>query len=350
MSKIICDVCGTSYPDSATHCPICGCVRSIGVGMLHAQNRDAKTADNSTYTYVKGGRFSKSNVRKRNNAQPIKVVSGNKKKNPVNPVEPEKTVKQETAAESGKQEKKTGKGLVAAVIILLVAIMLVVVFISVMFFFPALIGKDNLNDIVSTIGTEDPANTSPVPTTEATQPVVPCTGLTISKATAEFHTTTDVLLLDVTTQPKDTTDSVSFSSDNEAVAKVDNDGKIEPVGNGQAIITVVCGEITAQCRVTCDLSDVPQTQPTDTQPAQTQPSESNAFQLNRDDFTLSGKGDSWVLYNGSIPKSSISWKSDNEAVATVENGKVVAVGPGTTTIRAEYNGTKCSCIVRCSFQ
>ena len=25
MSKIICDVCGTSYPDTAECCPICGC-------------------------------------------------------------------------------------------------------------------------------------------------------------------------------------------------------------------------------------------------------------------------------------------------------------------------------------
>ena len=27
MSKIICEVCGTSYPSSAAQCPICGCVR-----------------------------------------------------------------------------------------------------------------------------------------------------------------------------------------------------------------------------------------------------------------------------------------------------------------------------------
>ena len=26
MSKIICDICGTSYPETATQCPICGCV------------------------------------------------------------------------------------------------------------------------------------------------------------------------------------------------------------------------------------------------------------------------------------------------------------------------------------
>ena len=27
MSKIICDICGTSYPDTADCCPICGCSR-----------------------------------------------------------------------------------------------------------------------------------------------------------------------------------------------------------------------------------------------------------------------------------------------------------------------------------
>ena len=25
MSKVICDVCGTTYPDTASVCPICGC-------------------------------------------------------------------------------------------------------------------------------------------------------------------------------------------------------------------------------------------------------------------------------------------------------------------------------------
>ena len=25
MNKVICDVCGTMYPDTAKQCPICGC-------------------------------------------------------------------------------------------------------------------------------------------------------------------------------------------------------------------------------------------------------------------------------------------------------------------------------------
>ena len=28
MSKIICDICGTTYPETASHCPICGCAKA----------------------------------------------------------------------------------------------------------------------------------------------------------------------------------------------------------------------------------------------------------------------------------------------------------------------------------
>ena len=33
MSKIICDVCGTRYPDTAEQCPICGHIRN-GAGKV----------------------------------------------------------------------------------------------------------------------------------------------------------------------------------------------------------------------------------------------------------------------------------------------------------------------------
>ena len=33
MSKIICDICGTSYPDTADCCPICGCAKD-GSGLM----------------------------------------------------------------------------------------------------------------------------------------------------------------------------------------------------------------------------------------------------------------------------------------------------------------------------
>ena len=66
MNKVICDVCGTDYPETATQCPICGCARG-DAGQTSAGNASEEEA--RSYTYVKGGRFSKSNVRKRLKAQ-----------------------------------------------------------------------------------------------------------------------------------------------------------------------------------------------------------------------------------------------------------------------------------------
>ena len=68
MNKIICDICGTSYAESGKQCPICGSVRPGDVQRM--TNEVKRDGNGSTgYTHVKGGRFSKSNVKKRNQAQ-----------------------------------------------------------------------------------------------------------------------------------------------------------------------------------------------------------------------------------------------------------------------------------------
>ena len=66
MNKVICDVCGTDYPETSSQCPICGCARGEE-GQTSAGNSSQE--ETRSYTYVKGGRFSKSNVRKRLKAQ-----------------------------------------------------------------------------------------------------------------------------------------------------------------------------------------------------------------------------------------------------------------------------------------
>ena len=59
MSKIICDVCGTSYPESANQCPICGCVRSGDAVTVRGDTNNTEVNTTGNYTHVKGGRFSK---------------------------------------------------------------------------------------------------------------------------------------------------------------------------------------------------------------------------------------------------------------------------------------------------
>ena len=72
MSKIICDVCGTTYVETSAQCPICGYVNPTMAD--HSVQESGDIAENGELTYVKGGRFSKSNVRKRIKDNPIEEV------------------------------------------------------------------------------------------------------------------------------------------------------------------------------------------------------------------------------------------------------------------------------------
>ena len=200
MSKIICDVCGTSYPETATQCPICGCVRS---GDKQPLILDAEV-ENETYGGVKGGRFSKNNVRKR------------------------------TKSSGSEPTKSNGdnRGLVITAIILLLAIIAVAIYIAVQLVLPA--NQNNGGD-----------PTDPVVQT------VPCESITLNMESITLDQKDAVQQILVTANPSNTTDEVIFTSSNEAVATVTKDGVVKAVGAGQVVITVKCGDVTKECAVAC---------------------------------------------------------------------------------------------------
>lgn len=320
MSKIICDVCGTSYPETATQCPICGYVNS---GNTQSVSGDTTNGD-SGYNYVKGGRFSKANVRKRNQNKPVQPV-----------------VRNTTTAKVAQSGDKVTKGLVIAAVVLLLAIIGVVVYIFLRFFGPGGANDPIKPDATASFPSETTVSTSSEPL------AIPCESIKLDVSDISFDKLNTSRMLYATVSPVNTTDKVSFKSDNEKVAKVTADGKLTVVGAGQATITVTCGKATAKCVVTCTAEDPAATTTETTVPVTTGPKEE--LKLNRQDITFSAAGDSWVLYSGSIGKTQITWSSDNENVAKFSDGKVTAVGGGTTKVHAEYNGQKVSCIIRCSF-
>ena len=149
MSKINCDVCGTAYPETASQCPICGCVRATDA----AQAEDSTNRDGS-YTYVKGGRFSKANVRKRNQGKPVQDIPVDRDEGPEEP--------QEDAV-------KADRGLVIAVCLLLLAIIAVVIYIITRFFAPASLDEGGNGTIKPPESTEpSTVITQPIETTEET--------------------------------------------------------------------------------------------------------------------------------------------------------------------------------------
>lgn len=325
MSKIICDVCGTSYPETVTQCPICGCVRAVDPRTSTAGEETlTRTGSTGTYTHVKGGRFSKANVKKRTAARSV-----------VRDDEQDDEQVQEI------DDKKADKGLLVAFIVLLLSVIAVVCYILVKFLSP-----DALDPNAGNKPGPGELNKDPVISTESNvNDDVPCEGIIIDNDTIILDKVAATIQLEVTFEPADTTDTPTYASSDTNVATVTEEGLITAVGNGEATITITCGEMVKSCKVTCNIqADTPELPSV---PDVDLPSIPSGFELNRSDFTLFKKGETWTLYSGSIPSNEITWKSSNPKVATVSKGKVTAVSAGRATITAEYKGAKLTCTVRC---
>lgn len=326
MNKVICDVCGTKYPESAEQCPICGCAKPENARIVSGESIVGENDSTGSYTHVKGGRFSKSNVRKRNKA--AAVVNENNADLDIG---------------DAPKEKENNTGLLIAMIALLLAIVAVMLFIFFKYFAPGGGGDD-------TKGTTLSVATTTVPTTEdTTVSEFPCTGIDLSATTIYIDELGDSWLLSAELTPQECTDVLTFSSSDPAVAEVTSEGRVTAVAVGEAVITVTCGDITETCTVFVSDANAT-TEPTaEETTGATTANGADDWKLNREDISFAKQGDSWMLYKGDVDVDDISWSTDDPAIATFEKGVVTAVGPGITNVHAEYDGTKFSCIIRCKF-
>lgn len=327
MNKVICDICGTTYPDTSAQCPICGSARNtVDQTMADLETTQERT---TTYTPVKGGRFSAANVRKRTGSAP---TTAERRSEPVR--------------EKREKQDGSGKGLVVVIVILLIAIVAVASYIGIRHLLPGGNTKPNGKDPVQNTQQTGPS------TAGTTAAKIPCTGLKLAGkqegASVSFDQAGAAWLLTVEKIPVDTTDELVFQSADPTIAEVSNTGLITAVSGGETVITVTCGAITAECKVICNMEGV--TQPT-TEP--TKPIDPNfVLKLNREDFTLTSEGATWRLFKDTetVKASDITWISEDETVATVENGKVTGVDYGYTTIIARYGDQEVKCVVRVSFK
>ena len=82
--------------------------------------------------------------------------------------------------------------------------------------------------------------------------VVPATGVTLDKTTLNLMTG-ETAVLTAAAQPENTTDTLTWTTGNEAVATV-ADGVVTAVGAGSTVITAACGSVKAECAVTVTAS------------------------------------------------------------------------------------------------
>ena len=185
-------------------------------------------------------------------------------------------------------------------------------------------------------------NTGTTPTTTTQADRGPCTGLTLAVSSHTFTTPGETFMLSPKPIPANTTDTFRYESSDEAVVTVSETGIVTAVANGTATIFVYCGDQMVQFAVTCEVGVEPGTQPTG-------PSVPDVvLELNRTEFTLSGYGTSHDLYDGELDVTTILWTSSDDAVATVKDGVVMAVGNGNAVITAEYMGQTVTCKVVCT--
>ena len=136
--------------------------------------------------------------------------------------------------------------------------------------------------------------------------------------------------LSISFSPENATDkSVTWKSSNTGIVTVDTSGNIKAISAGNATITVTSndGEYTASSKITVKALD----------------RSLKGISLNKTELTLdiNETANLSVIYNPSYASNKeVTWSSSNKNIATVENGKVTAIKPGTTEIKVISNEGK----------
>ena len=198
------------------------------------------------------------------------------------------------------------------------------------------IASVNSSGVVTAVGAgtakiwaEAHENSSIYNTCTVTVSAIRVTGVTLNKSTLNLDISETETLI-ATVLPSNAGDkSVSWSSSNTAVAIVNSNGLVNPVGNGTCIITVTTndGGFTASCTVTIT-------------------TKITGIKLDRTSITIE-KGDTDQLYASLIPETAtpkpITWSSSNTSIATVDDGLITTLKAGKVTITASVETFSASC-------
>ncbi|MDE6649416.1 MAG: Ig-like domain-containing protein [Muribaculaceae bacterium] len=163
-------------------------------------------------------------------------------------------------------------------------------------------------------------------------PFVAVETITLDKTTAKVEEGKTVPLRADVRPVAATNRTVTWTSSDEAVATVDSKGIVTGVKAGTAVITAKAGEKTATCTVTVTAKVIAVT----------------GITLSQTEATIE-EGKTATLTATVAPENAtdktVTWSSSNEAVATVKDGVVTAVKPGTAVITAVAGDETAECTV-----
>ncbi len=334
MSKVICDICGTTYPETAQKCPICGCSREENLEEL----ADVEIQPEVLAAYLA-----------------------------------EEEIFEKAAQEPEEYEDHRGNLLMPIIMVVLITIALAFSgYLLVRYFLPNAMGTEPTVTTVPTLSTET------VPA-ETTVPTIPCEGLVLTGGVEPIAMEGGYRLLHVRVTPANTTDKLIFTSEDESVVRVNDDGRMTATGEGETYVNITCGQQTLRCYVVVDYSllqqptqeqetippmTVPQiTEETlppteaaeedgETTPEETQettaPLKDVVLKLKKTDISL-GVGYSYTIpLDCSLSYEEIEWSVEEPSIVRVENGTIKALRKGVTDVVAKYGDQVVECRVRCS--
>lgn len=375
MSKTICEICGTTYPSSAESCPICGCSSAAAEELLGAENQDFFMDESETKASLASG-----HNRKKEIFDFDEVNSENLQEDAEEP--------EDEYEEEEEEEEEVGRHNTFVVIILtvlIVVLLCVAAFLFIRFFLP---NKNNEEQVPAATVMHE----TQIPS-ETTEPVVPCEQMAMTNAgVAELNAEGQQFLLHIKVLPENTTDRIIYTSADESIATVTEDGKITAIAEGETTIYISCGTHSIPCPVI--VKYVEETVPPTTEAtveetvsetagattgesAGENPAETTA-ETTSDDASQNaeGSGESTAttaplksnitlklkktdirlgVYYGyqleldcDLLPTEVTWSSEHPHIAKVdEEGNVTAMKEGTTSITAKYGDQEVQCIVRC---
>ena len=166
-------------------------------------------------------------------------------------------------------------------------------------------------------------------TVTVTDIAIPATNIELD-ASSKTMTVGDKAKLTATVKPADTTDKVVWTSSKPTVATVDENGNITALATGTTEITATAGSVSAVCKVTVEGVKV------------------SKVELNKTSVSLK-TGETAQLTAVVTPDNAadktVTWTSSDEKIATVADGKITAVAPGTATITATAGDKSATCTV-----
>ena len=351
MSKIICDICGTTYPDTSECCPICGFSNDSSVELPvsdYSEEAFLEEMDVNTSTAPASARkkeifdFDEVNMEE----------------------EPEEEYSEQDYDEEEEEEEPRHNTLAIVLLTTLIVVLLgVAAFIYLRYFLPNM-GKDE--NVATTEVIQEMETTA-----ETAEPTVPCQQMgMLSAAIAELNAEGQQFLLHVKAFPENTTDQIIYTSEDESIATVTEDGKITAVSEGETKIIISCGKVVMDCPVIVKYVEetvpptteetVPEETAAETTPAaETTGAEEQAPQsgtnlknvtlkLKQKDIKLGVYYYHELVLDCDLKPEEVTWSSEHPHIATVdEKGNVTAVKEGTTSITAKYGDQEVQCIVRC---